>query len=551
MVLAIPLSLIRAAPVRLVQYLIDDILVHRDHKRLLQFPVIVVVLYLINFVVRFAYYFTLRVVVVRVDQRIKNGLFNHLLGLSSDYFTAQTTGGLISRVASDPSELNQSITSVNDLIRESLTFLVLFGYALKLNWKLTVVSFIIMPAMAWVFSVTSRNIKRYIRKLQEENAHIYATLQESFTGIRIVKTFRLEKFLEKKFFDRTEIFTKLCLKISALEEASHPTVELLIAMVIAIMSYFGGRQVLAGKITPGELLAFFTAFGIMVNPIRNLNEVNLKIGRAMGACERIFQVFDWKSHLPEPAHPVPLKEFHSAITLEHISFAYPDAPERNILKNLSLEVRKGRKIALVGASGAGKSSLVNLVPRIFDVTQGSIKIDGKDIREVSTDDLRSLIAVVSQDVFLFNDSVAENIRCGKLGATDEEVCRAAERAHAEEFIKHLPDGYQTNIGDRGQKLSGGQRQRLSIARAFLRESPILILDEATSALDTTSERAVQAALEELMINRTTLIIAHRLSTIQSADEIFVMKEGAIVESGKHEELMIRRGLYASFYESTA
>ncbi len=545
--LAIPLSALRFSPVPLVKYLVDDLLVKRDEAKLYLFPLLFIGLYLVNFVIRFLHYYLLRIVVARVNQKIKNNLYDHLMGLSADYYTAQSTGTLISRVAADPQYVDGGLACINVVFREPITFLFLFGYALWLNWKLTLITLVIMPALAWVFHVTGRNLKRYVGHMTEENARLFSTLQESFTGIRVVKMFRLEKYLRTKFLERSESFTKFLLKTAALEEAAHPMVELITAFAIAGVIFYGGAQVLSGSMTSGDLLAFFTAFGLMMNPIRLLNDVNLKVNAAAAACDRIFQIFDLKSNLVERPNPQPLHALEKEISFEDIVFSYPDAPERKILKGISFRVPKGRMVALAGASGAGKSSLVNLLPRIFDVTSGVIRIDGVDIRDLNLSDLRRNVAVVSQDVFLFNDTVEENIRCGRLNATHEEIVEAARRAHAMEFIDRLANGFNTVIGDRGQKLSGGERQRLSIARAFLRQAPILILDEATSSLDSASERAVQEALEELMKDRTSIVIAHRLSTIRNADCIYVMKDGLIVESGKHEELLTREGEYACFY----
>ncbi|OFZ52931.1 MAG: hypothetical protein A2428_02455 [Bdellovibrionales bacterium RIFOXYC1_FULL_54_43] len=548
-ILAIPLAALRLSPAPLVKTVVNDLLMNRNSRTLLLFPAAVIVIYLLNFVVRFFHFYLLRIVVARVNQRIKNQLYEHLLGLSADYFTAQSTGTLISRVGVDPQYIDAGLACINTLIREPITFIFLFGYALTVNWKLTLITILIFPPLAWVFAASGRNLKRYIARLTEENARLYSTIQESFSGIRVVKTFRLEKYVRKKFRDRSERYTKFYLKIAALEEATHPLVELLTAIVLAAMIYYGGRQVLAGRMTPGDLLAFFAAFALMINPLRTLNDVNIKLNQAAGACERIFEILDWRPNIREAENPARLTTLEKELEVRDVSFAYPDAPSRGVLKGVSFTLPRGRAVALVGASGAGKSSMVSLFPRIFDVTGGSILIDGHDIRNVAINDLRRMIAVVSQDVFLFNDTIEENIRCGRLSATREEIREAARRAHALDFIEAAPQGFQSVIGDRGQKLSGGERQRISIARAFLRETPILILDEATSSLDTTSERAVQSALEELMKDRTTLIIAHRLSTIRNADQILVLKDGEVIERGKHDDLIRLGGEYAKFHQA--
>ncbi len=546
-ILAIPLAAIRVGPAPIVRYMLDDVLVNRDSSKLIFFPFALIGLYALNFFVRFGHYYCLRVAIIRINQKIKNTIFNHLLGLSADYFTSQSTGTLISRTGVDPQYIDGGLSCLNVMIREPITLLFLLGYAFKLNWRLTLITLFVTPLLVWVFSVTGRNLKRYISRISEINAQLYSILQESFTGIRIVKTFRLEKYVNKKFREKNEAFAQILLKTSLLEEASHPMVEFLTALALAPIIYYGGQQVLAGKMSSGDLFAFFATFAMMMNPIRMLNDVNIKLHQATAAVERMDELFQWKSHLYESSSAQPIKTFKEQICLEKVSFSYPDDLRRPILKQVSFKIKQGQVVAIVGASGAGKSSLVSLLPRIFDVTEGSIQIDGQDIRELSLDDLRRMIAVVSQDVFLFNDTLEENIRCGRLSATPQEIREAARRAHALDFIESLPEKFQTRVGDRGQKLSGGEKQRISIARAFLRESPLLILDEATSSLDSTSERAVQVALEELMQNRTTLVIAHRLSTIQHADLIVVLKEGVLVEKGTHDELLNQKGEYFRFY----
>ena len=547
LLLAIPLSALRVSPAPLIKYMTDDLLVTKDARRLILFPLITIALYVANFFVRFLHYYLIRLAIARLNVALKQDLFKHILSLSADYFSAQRVGALTSRITTDPIVVYQGVLAFPTLVREPVTFVFLLSYAFYLNWRLAILTLAILPPLAWVFSASGRNLKRYIKQLNEEDARSVATLQEAFSGIRVVKLFSLEKYVRSAFGESMKKFFRIFLKTSVLEEAAHPLVELMLFSLIAAMIYTGGAQILEGKMTSGDLFAFFTTFALIINPIRSLNEANIKIHQAAGAAERIFELFDLKSKVVEPTSPKPTPALERGIEFKNISFAYPDSPTRMVLKDVSFTLARGRTVALVGASGAGKSSLASLLPRIFDVTEGSILWDGVDLREMSSSDLRDQIAVVSQDVFLFNDTIEENIRCGRLDAKTDEIKEAARLAHAMEFVERFPSKMKTIVGDRGQKLSGGEKQRISIARAFLRQAPVLILDEATSNLDTASERIVQDALSELMHNRTTLIIAHRLSTVQNADEIIVLKHGQIVERGKHAELVANDGEYSRFH----
>jgi subfamily B ATP-binding cassette protein MsbA len=542
--LTIPLGAITAAPVEFIKRVIDEIPDAKDVEILWQSALIFVGLYVLNFFVRFAHYYLMRIVVIRVNQAIKNDLYQHLTSLSADHFTSNSVGQLMSRVGTDPQYVDGGINAAITMVRETIKFVFLFGFAIYLNWKLTLLVLVVLPPLAWLFSFSGKAVKRYIAKISQESAHIFANLQETFSGVRVIQAFRLEKYMRQKFEQRNENFSQLLLKTSRIEEAAHPGVELLSSFAIAIILVYGGHLILAKEMTPGQLIALFGALALMTNPVRAINDANLKLGQASGACIRIFELFDWKTRLKESPSPRQLTELKTAIRLDSVEFAYPDAPERKILKRVSFEVKRGQTVAIVGPSGAGKSSLISLLPRIFDVTGGSITIDGVDLRDFSLESLRNQIAVVSQDVFLFNDSIRENIRCGKLSATDLEIDQAAKLAHASDFIARLSDGMDTICGDRGQKLSGGEKQRVSIARAFLRGAPILILDEATSSLDTESERIVQAALDDLMKDRTTLVIAHRLSTIEKSDLIIVLDQGEIREMGTHSDLLSRGGDYS-------
>lgn len=543
-VFAILLAGVRSIPVLLVKQLTDDVLPHPTPEKIVRFPLMVIGIFIVNFIVRFVHSYTLRVVVARVNQKVKNELYDHVMSLSADHFTTKSTGGLVSRIGQDPNFIDHVVSQLTVVFREPFHILFILGWCLYTNWKLTLFVLAIFPFLAVVFGYSGKALKRYIHRMQEENARLFATIQESLSGIRIIKSFRLEGYMRGKFRERSDAYTKNLLKTALMEETSHPMVELLSAVAVALIIYFGGLQVLHGELTAGQLTAFFVAFGLMQNPIRVLNDVNIKVNTGTAAIERVWELFDLRTNLYESPNPKPLPDFTREIEFQGVRFAYPDAPEREVLRGISFRVPKATTVALVGPSGAGKSSVVSLLPRIFDLTAGKILIDGIELRDYKLEDLRHQVSVVSQDVFLFNDTIFENIRCGRLEATDDEVYEAARLAFADDFIQRLPEKYATVIGDRGQKLSGGERQRLSIARAFLRHSPILILDEATSALDNASEKAVQAALERLMRNRTVIVIAHRLSTIRHATEILVMREGEIAERGTHEQLMARGGDYS-------
>lgn len=535
--LAFPLALIRSSPAPILKYLMDVVFVSGNSQLLYLFSFLFIAIFLANLFIRFFHTYLIRLTIASVNQALKTDLFNHLIRLSADYFSKNSSGALMSRIGSDPAAIDQGISSSTVLIREPLTFLILLGYTFYLNWKLTLITFLILPPLTWIFVRANRNLRRYARKLSEQNSWMYATTQESFTGIRVIKTFGLERLLSKKYLERSQEWKNTYIKTSRMEEAAPPTVELITSFAIAAVILVGGSDVLSGKMTSGDFLGFFTAFGMMIHPLRLMNDVNVKLAAAAAATDRIFEIFSWRSTIQESAKAIPKGDFENSIRFDGVRFHYPDAPEIEILKGIDLELKRGKTLAIVGNSGAGKSSIASLLTRIYDVTDGRISIDGCDIRDLKLDSLQELVAVVSQDVFLFNDTLAENIRMGRPDATLDEIREAAKAAYAHDFIEKTPHGYDTWIGDRGQKLSGGERQRISIARAFLRKAPILILDEATSALDNASEKAVQTALTQLMANRTTLVIAHRLSTIQNADEIVVLKEGKVLERGTHSSLL--------------
>jgi subfamily B ATP-binding cassette protein MsbA len=541
LVMAIPLSILRTGPIPLIKYLVDEILVKKDASKLVYIPFAIIGLYLINLVVRFLHYYSVRIAVVNTNQRVREHLYSHLVNLSADYFSDKKAGVLLSRITADPANLDSGISSLNVLIREPVMFVALLGYALYTNWRLTVLTFSIIPAIAFVFGKSGKYIKKKITEYQEQNGESYSVVQEAISGIRVIHLFNLEGTILEKYKKQLSEITMLLLKISKMEELAGPVIELVTSFAIALILYFGGRSVLKGEMTSGDLIGFFTAFGMMINPIRQVSDINSKLHSAAAAMERIDEFLRWKPRVSTALNASPIHSISKGLEFKNIGFAYPDSPERAVISNVSFSLPLGKTVALVGQSGSGKSSIVQLLTRLYDVTSGSIEIDGVDLRQLDLKDWRNQVAVVSQDVFLFHDTIYQNILMGRPNATREEVMEAAKQAYAYDFVSKLPLGFETMVGDRGMKLSGGERQRISIARAFLKNSQCLILDEATSNLDNESEKIVQQTLEKLMEHRTTLVIAHRLSTIQNADSIIVMKQGKIQETGTYSELVQKGG----------
>jgi subfamily B ATP-binding cassette protein MsbA len=485
----------------------------------------------------------------RVVRDLRNSLHEHMVRQSAAFFARRTTGQLLSRLTNDVAQVQHVVAeTVGDLLQEGLSVVFFAGLLFYYDAKLALVCLTGAPIIIYPLAKLGRRLRRTTRRSQEALEHLSHVAGESFTGHRIVKAFGAEGREAQKFGDASQQLYRTNTRVTRVVALLPPIMELLGAFAIAGALVYGSQQIAAGRLTTGEFFGFVATLFLMYGPIKKLSRVNANIQQAIAAAERIFEVLDRHTEVVERAGAATMAPFRHVIEFRDVAFAYDDVQARAILRGVTFSVQAGQVIALVGRSGAGKTTLVNLIPRFYDVTGGAILIDGVDVRDVTLASLRAQIGIVTQETILFDDTVAANIAYGRPSATREEIEQAARAAHAHEFITALARGYDSTIGERGQRLSGGQRQRLAIARALLKDSPLLVLDEATSSLDTESEMLVQGALANLMKNRTSFVIAHRLSTIRRADAIIVMDRGRVVEVGRHDELLARGSLYARLYE---
>ena len=491
----------------------------------------------------------LRTGIVR-DIRIQ--VYNKLLSLPLGFFSQQKKGDIIARMSGDVGEIEYSITSSLDmLIKNPILIVFYFGTLIITSWELTLFTIAVVPLMAWGMSAIGKKLKRQSLEAQSKWSETMAQLDETLGGLRIIKAFIAEDKMKARFSNTANDYRKAASKVAIRQASAHPVSEFLGTIMIMVVLWFGGTLILsdAAPIDAPTFIFYMVILYSVLNPLKEFSKAGYNIPRGLASVERVDKIMNAVNNITEPAEPVQLKTFEDKIEYHGVSFTYEDGKE--VLNDINLTIPKGKMIALVGQSGSGKSTLVDLIPRYHDVSSGSITLDGTDIRDFRIKDLRSLIGNVNQEAILFNDTIFNNIAFGTEGATMEQVVAAAKIANAHDFIMEKEEGYQTNIGDRGAKLSGGQRQRISIARAILKNPPILILDEATSALDTESEKLVQEALDRLTGTRTTIAIAHRLSTIKNADEICVLHEGRIVERGRHEELLALDGYYRKLNDMQA
>jgi ATP-binding cassette, subfamily B, bacterial MsbA len=489
----------------------------------------------------------------RVVRDIRNQLFRHILDQSAGFFARSSTGSLMSRITNDVNQIQQAVSeTLGDLLREGLSLIAFAGLLFWMDWQLATVTLFIAPLAIHPLVRLGKRIRRTTRRSQEELEHLTHVTAEAFTGHRIVKAFGAEAHEEARFRRAAHQVYRTNLKVTSTLAVLPSLMEMVGGAATVFLVWYGSRQIAAGELTKGEFLLFVVSALMMYTPIKKLSRVNASLQQAMAASERIFEVLDTHSEVRERPDAAVLHSLRHGIEFQHVAFVYDDRPSKPVLRDVSFRVAPGEMVAIVGLSGAGKTTLVNLLPRFYDVTAGAIRIDGLDVRDLTLASLRSKIGIVTQETVLFDETVASNIAYGSPRATLEEIETAARAAHAHDFIVGLAQKYETRIGERGQTLSGGQRQRLAIARAILKNAPILILDEATSSLDAESELLVQDALQTLMRNRTSFVIAHRLSTVRRADQIIVLEKGRIVEVGKHDDLLARpSSVYSKLYSLQA
>jgi ATP-binding cassette subfamily B protein/subfamily B ATP-binding cassette protein MsbA len=483
---------------------------------------------------------------------IRTMVYNKLLSLPMGFFNKQKKGDIIARMSGDVTEIEVSIVSSLDmLIKNPILIICYFAALIYLSWELTLFTVTVVPVMAWGMSAIGKKLKRRSLEAQEKWSDTMAQLDETLGGLRIIKAFVAEEKMKERFTNTADAYRKASARVAIRQASAHPVSELLGSIMIMIVLWFGGTLILSDNapIDASAFIFYMTILYSVLAPLKEFSKASYNIPKGLASMERVDKIMNAVNDIKEPENPEKMEGFNDRIEFNGVCFSYEEG--REVLTDISLTIPKGKTIALVGQSGSGKSTLVDLIPRYYDSNKGSITLDGKDIRNFKVKDLRSLIGNVNQEAILFNDTIFNNIAFGVEGATMEQVIAAAKIANAHDFIMEKEDGYQTNIGDRGGKLSGGQRQRISIARAILKNPPILILDEATSALDTESEKIVQEALDRLTSSRTTIAIAHRLSTIRNADEICVMHEGRIVERGRHEELIALDGYYRKLHDMQA
>ncbi|MGZ3597527.1 MAG: lipid A export permease/ATP-binding protein MsbA [Syntrophales bacterium] len=529
----------------LVKPALDEIFLKKNSDMLMWIPIAVIAIYLIKGVCNYTQTILMSFIGQRVVADLRNKLYRRMQMQSLSFFTKNPTGILMSRITTDVGYVQGAVSeAVTSLLKDSFTLICLVFVIFYRDWQLAIIAMFVFPLTIYPIAKFGAKMRNIATRTQVTIGSLTTLLQETISGTRIVKAFGMEEYENKRFAEENEHLFKLALKSVSVNAVSSPFMEFLGGIGIATIIFYGGYQVIKGVSTPGTFFSFLTALIMLYEPVKRLTNVNNTIQQGIAGAVRVFSIIDIVPDIKNDTDAIELPKIFRGIDIRNVTFRYEETP---VLKNISLSIKAGEVVAFVGMSGGGKTTLVNLIPRFYDVSKGQILIDGHDIRHVTIESLRGQIGIVTQQTILFNDTVRNNIAYGNIEKTDEDIVQAAKAANAHDFIINLPKGYDTVIGEQGAKLSGGERQRISIARALLKDAPILILDEATSSLDTEAEIEVQDALEYLMKGRTTLIIAHRLSTIRNAHRILVLANGEIVEEGTHESLLEKRGEYFKFY----
>jgi len=524
---------------------IDEIFVSKDMTALTWIPFVIVGIFLFKGLCSYGQVILMSSIGMRIVTDLRNKLYECIQRQSLAFFTENSTGILMSRITNDVLSIQTTVSeAVTALVKDSFTLICLVGVIFYTDWKLALIAMVVFPLTAYPIAHFGKKMRKVTTASQITMGTLTSLLQETISGTRIVKAFGMEKYESKRFSVENERLFSLVMKTISVNAISSPLMEFLGGLGIAAVIFYGGYSVVHGYSTPGKFFSFLAALLMLYEPVKRLTNINNTINQGIAGGERIFSIIDRVPDIIDKPGAVNLPQITKSIDIENVTFRYEEKP---VLKNINLSIRAGEVVAFVGMSGGGKTSLVNLIPRFYDVSEGRVLIDGVDIRDVKLQSLRSQVAIVTQQTILFNDTVKNNIAYGDIQRTDEDIVNAAKAANAHDFIVKLPQGYESNIGELGTKLSGGEKQRISIARALLKDAPILILDEATSSLDTEAEIEVQDALDNLMKGRTTLVIAHRLSTIRNADRIIALVNGEIVEEGNHETLMAKKGEYYRLY----
>ncbi|NVM20623.1 MAG: lipid A export permease/ATP-binding protein MsbA [Desulfobacterales bacterium] len=546
MFLMIVVASLTSATAYLVKPVLDEIFFKKDLKMLKLLPLAIMVLYLLRGVAYFGQAYLMNYVGHSIIKRLRDELYSHIQMLPLSFFHKHDTGTLLARIINDVNRLKGMVSdAVTGVLKDCFTVVGLLFVIFYRDWKLALIAIIVFPVAVVPIVKFGRRARHLSTRCQEAIADMSSFLHETFTGTGIVKAFGMEQHENRRFFEKTVHLFKYEMKAVAVKSMSSPVMELLGGIGITFIIWYGGYKVIMGTSTPGTFFSFMAALIMLYQPVKKVSALNNVIQEGLAAAVRIYDILDTESDILDRENAVDLKPRHHPVVFQEVSFKYQD---QMVLKNIKLEVKSNEIIALVGTSGGGKTTLVNLIPRFYDVTEGAIFVDGHDIRDVTIKSLRDQVGIVTQDPILFNDTIRSNIAYGNPDASESDIIEAAKAAHAYDFIQSFPDNFDTVVGERGGRLSGGERQRICIARALLKNAPILILDEATSSLDTESELVVQQALENLMKSRTTFVIAHRLSTIRNADRIIVIVDGRIVEHGKHEDLLALNGEYCKLYE---